>query len=349
MQYMFSKFFSPISPFRIFSISALCSVVALALVWTLLGVQATLVVLILMVIEVTFSFDNAIINARVLATMSQFWQRIFMSVGILVAVFGMRIIFPIIIVMASAHLSWSRVIDLALHHQEEYARVLTGAHPSIAAFGGMFLLMLCLHFMFDHTRTVQWVQAIERPLQRIGTAWLPGVMSLVVLGFVVLLPANHHPLQTLTAGCIGIVVYFALHTISELMERSQDTKKGALLKTGMAGFMAFLYLEVLDASFSLDGVIGAFAVTQNVIIIAVGLGIGALWVRSLTLFMVHHKILKAYRYLEHGAYYTIGLLAAILLIGLFYEIPQVVIGSIGVVVIAASIISSRRAVKKSNS
>jgi hypothetical protein len=310
-----------------------------------MGAEAALLVLILMIIEVTFSFDNAIINARVLATMSHFWQRIFMSVGILIAVFGMRIIFPVVIVMASAHLSWARVIDLALHHQEEYARVLIGAHPSIAAFGGMFLLMLCLHFMFDHTRTVQWIQAIERPLQRIGTAWLPGVVSLVVLGFVALLPANHHALQTLIAGGVGIVVYFALHTISELMERAQDTKKSALLKTGMAGFMAFLYLEVLDASFSLDGVIGAFAVTQNVIIIAVGLGIGALWVRSLTLFMVHHKILQAYRYLEHGAYYTIGLLAAILLIGLFYEIPQIVIGSIGVVVIAASIISSRRAVK----
>lgn len=343
---MFSKLLSPTSPFRIFSISALCSVIALALVWMFMGIEATFVVLILMVIEVTFSFDNAIVNAKVLATMSHFWQRIFMSVGILVAVFGMRIIFPIIIVMASAHLSWSRVIDLALHHQEEYARVLVGAHPSIASFGGMFLLMLSLHFMFDHTRTVHWIQAIERPLQRIGTAWLPGAVSALILGFIVLLPANHHPLQTLLAGSLGIVVYFALHAISEIMERSQDAAKGALLKTGMAGFMAFLYLEVLDASFSLDGVIGAFAVTQNVIIIAVGLGIGALWVRSLTLFMVHHKILHAYRYLEHGAYYTIGLLSAILLIGLFYEIPQVVIGSIGVVVIAASIISSRRAEKK---
>jgi len=342
---MLSKPFSHTSPFRIFSISALCSLVALALVWMLMGPKAAFVVLILMVIEVTFSFDNAIINARVLATMSDFWQRMFMSVGIIIAVFGMRIIFPIIIVMASAHLSWSRVIDLALHHQEEYARVLVGAHPSIAAFGGMFLLMLCLHFMFDHTRTVQWIQAIERPLQRIGSAWLPAFVSAVVLMTVVLLPANHHPLQTLVAGCIGIFVYFFLHTVSELMSRGQDTKKGTLLKTGMAGFMAFLYLEVLDASFSLDGVIGAFAVTQNVIIIAVGLGIGALWVRSLTLFMVHHKILKAYRYLEHGAYYTIGLLAVILLIGLFYDIPQVVIGSIGVIVIAASVISSKRVTK----
>jgi hypothetical protein len=313
------------------------------LVYISLGWQATLVTLLLVILEVTFSFDNAIINARVLTTMSDFWQRMFMSVGIIIAVFGMRIVFPIVIVMASAHLSWSRVVDLALNHQEEYARVLVGAHPSIASFGGMFLLMLCLHFLFDHTRTVHWIQMIERPLQRIGTAWLPSATSILVLLFITLLPANHHALQTLVAGGIGIFVYFFLHTVSELMSHGQDTKKGAILKTGMAGFMAFLYLEVLDASFSLDGVIGAFAITQNVIIIAVGLGIGALWVRSLTLFMVHHKVLKAYRYLEHGAYYTIGLIAAILLIGLFYEIPQAIIGSVGVVVIAASVISSKRA------
>lgn len=335
----------PSSPgtIRLFSSSAIISFVTLVLVYIFLGWQATLVALLLVVLEITFSFDNAIINARVLTTMSHFWQRMFMSVGIIVAVFGMRIVFPIVIVMASARLSWSRVVDLALHHQDEYARVLVGAHPSIASFGGMFLLMLCLHFLFDHTRTVRWIQFIERPLQRIGTAWLPSATSALILAIIIALPINHHPLQTLIAGGIGIFVYFFLHTVSELMERSQDTKDGALLKTGMAGFMAFLYLEVLDVSFSLDGVIGAFAITQNVIIIAVGLGIGALWVRSLTLFMVHHKVLKAYRYLEHGAYYTIGLLAAILLIGLFYEIPQAVIGSIGVVVIGASIISSKRA------
>lgn len=334
---------SPSRTIRLFASSTIISLITLVLVYLFLGWQATLITLLLVVLEVTFSFDNAIINARVLTTMSHFWQRMFMSVGIIVAVFGMRVVFPIIIVMASARLSWPRVVDLALHHQEEYARVLVGAHPSIAAFGGMFLLMLCLHFLFDHTRTVHWIQVIERPLQRIGTAWLPAGTSALVLAVIVLLPANHHALQTLVAGCIGIFVYFFLHTISELMSRGQDTKKAALVKTGMAGFMAFLYLEVLDASFSLDGVIGAFAITQNVIIIAVGLGIGALWVRSLTLFMVHHEVLKAYRYLEHGAYYTIGLLAAILLIGLFHEIPQAVIGSIGVVVIAASIISSKRA------
>jgi hypothetical protein len=343
---MFARLFHHRSPFRIFIVSAIFSALALGLTWYFMGIQAAFVVFILMIIEVTFSFDNAIINARILATMSDFWQRIFMTIGIVIAVFGMRIIFPIIIVMVSSRLSWSRVIDLALHHQEEYAHVLIGAHPSIAGFGGMFLLMLCLHFMFDKTRSVHWIHVIERPLQRIGTAWLPAILSVVVLTTVVALQPHHHQMQVFVAGCVGIVVYFLLHAISEAMERSQQTKQLGALKVGMAGFMAFLYLEVLDASFSLDGVIGAFAVTQNVIIIAVGLGIGALWVRSLTLFMVHHKILKAYRYLEHGAYYTIGLLALILLVGLFYEIPQVVIGSIGVVVIAASIVSSRHATKR---
>lgn len=335
--------------FRLFATSAVVSLLAIFGVLIFVGPAAALTVAILMVIEVTFSFDNAIINAKVLGTMSQFWQRIFMTIGILVAVFGMRIIFPIIIVMASAHLSWGSVVHLALYDQAAYARVLVGAHPSIAAFGGMFLLMLCLHFLFDKTRTLHWISAIEHPLQRIGKVWLPAAICLVTIVVLALLPQNHAAQQTIAAGLIGIVAFLAVHGASALIERyhqrgnSTKGNQAPLLKVGMAGFMAFMYLEVLDASFSLDGVIGAFAITQNVILIAVGLGVGALWVRSLTLFMVRHKLLHAYRYLEHGAYYTIGILAIILLVGLFYDIPQLVIGGLGVGVIALSIVSSRRA------
>ena len=336
----------PPSPLRIFFISGLITLAALVLVFIYLGPAAAFVALMLMIIEITFSFDNAIINARVLATMTPFWQKMFMTVGILIAVFGMRLVFPIVIVMFSAGLPWGDVINLALHDPNKYAEALHGAHPSIASFGGMFLLMLTLHFFFDNNRTIHWLGGIERPMQVVGRKWLHAAVSSVVLLILAFLPFNHHPQETLTAGFAGILIYAVIHGVSEVFTKQREIaeKKKAFKttaqKAAMAGFASFLYLEVLDASFSFDGVIGAFAVTKDVVLIAVGLGVGALWVRSLTLYLVHHKVLDVYRYLEHGAHYVIGILAATLLVGLFYDIPEAVAGLIGIVVITLSISSS---------
>lgn len=336
--------------FRSFGGSIIISILALTFVYFYLGWQATLVTLALMVIEVTFSFDNAIVNAKVLNTMSAFWQHIFMTIGILVAVFGMRIIFPILVVMLSAGLSWGKVLDLALNHPQEYASALNGAHTAIASFGGMFLLMLALHFLFDKERTVHWLSFLERSMQKIGHWWMPTIISILMLTVVVSLPANHHPKETLLAGVVGIATYLAISGLSTFFtkqhEKSEKKAGKKLLKTGMAGFSAFIYLEVLDASFSLDGVIGAFAVTQNVVLIAIGLGVGAVWVRSMTLYMVRHKVLHAYPYIEHGAHYTIGVLAIVLLLGLFFSIPESVAGGVGVLIIIASIVSSKKADKE---
>lgn len=336
--------------FRSFGGSIIISILALIFVYIYLGWQAALVTLALMVIEVTFSFDNAIVNAKVLNTMSSFWQHIFMTIGILVAVFGMRIVFPILVVMFSANLPWNEVLDLALNNPEAYAAAINGAHTSIAAFGSMFLLMLALHFLFDKTRTVRWLNKIERPMQKIGHWWMPMVVSAAALALVTLLPANHHPKETAIAGVVGILTYLIVSGLSAFFtkqhEKSEKLAGKKLLKTGMAGFSAFIYLEVLDASFSLDGVIGAFAVTQNVILIAVGLGVGAVWVRSMTLYMVRHKVLHAYPYIEHGAHYTIGILAVVLLFSLFFSIPEAIAGGIGVIIIIASIIASKKADKE---
>ncbi len=334
------------SPLRIFFISAFITIVALILVYAYLGPSAAFVAFMLMIIEITFSFDNAIINARVLATMSPFWQKMFITVGMLIAVFGMRVIFPIIIVILTAGLSWGEVINLALHDPTKYAEALHGAHPSIASFGGMFLLMLTLHFFFDNSRTIHWLGRIERPLQVIGRKWLHAVVCILILVILTFLPFNHHPNETIIAGLAGIITYALIHGASEIFTKHRELsakKKGAVniaKAAGIAGFISFIYLEILDASFSFDGVIGAFAVTQDVVLIAIGLGVGALWVRSLTLYLVHHKVLDVYRYLEHGAHYVIGILATTLLIGLFVEIPEAIAGLIGIVVIGFSIASS---------
>lgn len=335
----------PHSPTRIFAVSVFISIAALVFVGATLGVQAALLTLALIVIEMTFSFDNAIINARILNTMSPFWQKMFMTVGILIAVFGMRIVFPIVVVMLGAGLSWQEVLNLALNSPDEYSEKLHQAHPSIASFGGMFLMMLTLDFFMDRSRRVLWLKHLEGVMQKIGHVWMPTVVSLAVTGGLALIPANAHPSETIKAGVFGIVLYLVIKGLTELFSRRQggDSASGkAVIKTGLAGFTAFLYLEVLDASFSLDGVIGAFAITQNVILIAIGLGVGALWVRSFTLYMVHHKTLHTYHYLEHGAHYTIAVLSIFLLSSLFVGIPEAIAGIAGIAIIALSVVASKR-------
>lgn len=335
-------------PFRIFAVSSLITAGALGASGYYLGLPAALIVLVLIVIEVTFSFDNAIINARVLMGMSRFWQQVFMTVGILIAVFGMRLVFPVVLVMATAGLSWTQVVDLALNRPEDYAREIQAAHTGIASFGGIFLLMLCLHFFLDRRRTVLWAVPLERRLQKIGGRWVYGLISLAVLTVITILPWNQHPAETFIAGVSGLATYTLIHGLAELFSRKQskDTMSGTAQKAGMAGFAAFMYLEVLDASFSLDGVIGAFAVTQDVMLIAVGLGVGALWVRSLTIYMVRRQILGQYRFIEHGAHYTIGILAVFMLISLFIDLPEAVAGLGGIAIIGASVINSIQAKRK---
>lgn len=337
------------SNIRIFLASAIVSVIVLLAVVLGRGLPALIVTCILIIIEVTFSFDNAIVNAKILKGMSNLWQQMFLTVGVVIAVFGMRIVFPIFIVMASAGLGWSAVIDLALHDHEAYARALLGAHEAIASFGGMFLLMLGLHFLFNKNRQIHWLKPVEERMARLSRSWIPLALCAAVLAFVTLL-AGGKQLAILLAGGAGIVGYGLIHGFSTIFEKRFESKSARkVAKTGTAAFVAFLYLQVLDASFSLDGVIGAFAISKDVILIAVGLGIGALWVRSLTIYIVHRKTLDTYKYLEHGAYYTITVLALMLLISLFVEVPQFVTGGVSVAIIVTAVVSSLRANKLSAS
>ncbi|MBP9667717.1 DUF475 domain-containing protein [Candidatus Saccharibacteria bacterium] len=327
--------------FRIFFISAIITVISLLFVKIQMGSAALFTTLVLILVEIMFSFDNAIINARVLAGMSRFWQQMFLTVGMLIAVFGMRLIFPIILVTLTTGMSIPGVINIALHHPAKYAEAVTAAHPYIASFGGMFLLMLAFSFFFDPGRKVLWISLLERPLQRMGKWWIYTGISVAILGLIVCLPANHHPMETLVAGLIGVVLQLLLGKFNDSFTVTSAKKANSAL----AGFMAFMYLQVLDASFSFDGVIGAFAITNNIFYITLGLGIGALWVRSLTIMMVRRKTLQTYRYLEHGAHYTIALLAAVLLLGLFVQVPEAIAGITGLVIVGAAIASSAISIK----
>ena len=336
------------SPVRIFAFSVVATLATLIGVALGLGWKALYITIILMIVEITFSFDNAIINAKVLERMSPFWQKLFLTVGIFIAIFGMRVVFPILIVSVTAGLGWGTVIDLALNNPDEYARHLDEAHPVISAFGGAFLLMLAFQFFFDDERDVLWIRRLEKRLQRLSHwMWAPTVTGLTLLG-IAFLPMNTHARQTIMAGALGTLTYVVIQLLVRVMDRVQNkrtpSKSGKLV--GMAAFLTFIYLEILDASFSFDGVIGAFAITSDVVLIAAGLGIGAVWVRSLTVFMVRRGTLKNFIYLEHGAHYTVFVLAMIMLGSALWHVPELIPGLAGIGLIGASIAASIRARQK---
>ncbi len=327
---------------RHFGISLLLSLIVCALGVRFLGLSALWPLLILIVIEIVFSFDNAIVNAKILGRLSPLWQDLFLTVGIVIAIFGMRLVFPIVIVALAAHLGVWDVWHLALRHPEQYAAKLNLAHPLIASFGGAFLLMLTFDFFLNGTHKVLWIANLERRLRQLSSWWLPAVMGVGVVAAAALL-SHEHSSQILRAGLLGIATFLVMHVFTKLLGRNQPAGSHVV---GWAAFSLFMYLQVLDASFSFDGVIGAFAITNEVILIAAGLGVGALWVRSMTVYMVRQGTLDQYRFLEHGAYYTIAVLAVALFISLFVEVPDAITGLIGVGIIGGAIVSSIEARKR---
>lgn len=326
---------------RRFASSIALTVIAIVGAGVVLGPGAAITTLVLIAIEVAFSFDNAVINAKILERMSKLWRRLFLTVGMLIAIVGMRLFFPIVIVSVTANLGWQRVIDLALNQPQQYAHYLEAAHTSISAFGGGFLLVLVLIFFLDHEREIVWLDRIERPLQRLGGAlWIGPVVGSVAIIITSVLSQDSS--TVLRSGLSGVFLFTLIHlAITGLDKLTGASKAGNFVGWGAA--LAFIYLEVLDASFSFDSVLGAFAITNIVPIIAIGLGVGAFWVRSLTLYIVDEGTLAEYRYLEHGAHYAILVLAVALLVSIFVKIPDAVTGLAGLGVIGASIIASREA------
>lgn len=300
--------------------------------------------LVLGVLEVSLSFDNAVVNAGVLRDMDAFWRRMFLTIGILVAVFGMRLVFPIVIVAVAAKVPLFSVIQMALGNPAEYSKHLHDAYPAIAAFGSMFLLLVFLNFLFDTARERHWLGGFERKMSQLGK--LDSIATMVALcvlfGTRWFVPEAMR-YEVLVAGMAGIILYVGVDLIASLFGESEHVDEtGAVTVIKRTGVAAFIYLEVLDASFSFDGVIGAFAITRDVVIIMLGLAIGAMFVRSMTIHLVKRGTLNKYVYLEHGAHYAIGVLALIMLVGIVHHVPEWITGLLGVVFIAASLWSSVR-------
>lgn len=333
---------------RIYAFSTTVSVALLIFAGIETGLKGFFLVLTLAALEVSLSFDNAVVNARILRRMSKAWRKAFLTIGILIAVFGVRIILPILLVSLAVGTSFGSVVDLALNNPEEYGHKLHEAHPMIAAFGGIFLLMIFLEYFFESRRT-KWIPGPERVLEKIGSMKNIGpiiAVSGILLASRLVRPEDQE--TVIIAGLAGLLIYMVIHSIDNLLQRSgieKSLQKG-VNQTFKAGLIGFIYLEIIDASFSLDGVIGAFAITNDILLIAIGLGIGALYVRTITVHMLERGTLDEYRFIEHGAHYAIGVLAVIMLITLKFEVPEVITGLAGLTIIVASVVHSRIATRR---
>lgn len=312
------------------------------------GLEALFICAVLAVMEVSLSFDNAVVNAAVLKNMSEFWRKLFLTVGMIIAVFGMRLLLPIAIVALASGMGYVETAQIAINDPARYGAALHAASVPISSFGGVFLLLVFLNFIFDSERKIHWLGALERRLGKVGkidtSAAVVALISLLV--FTKFVPETDRA-GALFAGLLGVLIYLAIDGFKsvaqdvEVDEISPGTAVAETAKRG--GIAAFLYLEVLDTSFSLDGVVGAFAISKDVVIIMLGLAIGAMFVRSLTIYLVRQGTLDQLIFLEHGAHWAIGSLAALILIGgAGYHIPEWITGLLSAFIIAISAWSSLR-------
>ena len=299
---------------------------------------------VLAALEIALSFDNAIVNANKLVEMTPIWRQRFLTWGILIAVFGMRIVFPVAIVATFAWINPCAAMHLALSDPDEYSHIIHQSHSSIAAFGGTFLIMVSLKFFIDEGKSVDWIVGLERNLRKWSSIrGFEIALVLLIISFMSQVVHESQQASFLLSAISGLLIFTLVDGLGSFLD---DYSNSTANMGARGGLGAFLYLEVLDASFSFDGVIGAFALTTNIILIAIGLGIGAMYVRAMTIMLVEKGTLQQFRYLEHGAFYSIFALSIIMFAQSIIEVPETITGAIGAVIIGLSLYSSVRYNKK---
>ena len=306
------------------------------------GFLALFIVCVLSILEVSLSFDNAVVNAMKLEKMTKEWQHRFLTWGIIIAVFGMRLLFPILIVSVFAKISLLETAKITLTNVDKYTHYLHLTHAPVLFFGASFLMMLFFHYFFNENKNIHWIKFLEDNMAKLGN--IEGIETVLTLGIIYVVQ-NFLPEQTRLAvvlsGLSGVMLYIVIHGLSQWMDKhAPHTNINCAKQSFKAGLVSFLYLELIDASFSLDGVLGAFALSKDVIIITIGLAIGAMFVRSFTIMLVDKKTLQKYVFLEHGAHWAIGVLAVIMFCSTIKEVPEVITGIAGLVLIIWAFISS---------
>lgn len=306
------------------------------------AIPAVLTMLMLAGLEISMSFDNAVVNATILRHMSPFWRKMFLTIGMFIAVFGMRAFFPLVIISVTAGTSLLESGKIALFDHERFQDIMLNAHMSIMGFGAAFLLMVGLNYFVQKEHETHWL-----PFEKWFEKLPEGIASRVVVFWVILSPVLAgvyltHPAEFLgfakSVG-VGFASYMALEGIKHVVGGGDIASLAA-----KHGILAFLWLELIDASFSVDGVVGAFAITNDPILIMIGCGlVGAMTVRDATVYLVETNKLDSYEFLEPAAMWAIIALVAIMFVSAFgIEVPEIVAGGISIAIIVAGVVSSIR-------
>jgi uncharacterized protein len=300
-------------------------------------VESIAIVIGLVVFEVVNSVDNAVVNATVLKTMSALWRKRFLLIGIITSVFLVRFLLPLLIVWISVPTMSVSDIFLAFSGQSDIAaKAIELQKPIILMFGGVFLLYLYFHWLFLEKKEPLF---IERYLKEKHGVWFFAfaAISLVVIMYL----ARASPMVMLAAA-IGSATFFILYGLKETAESSESNMMAG--SSGLSDLSKFVYLEVLDTTFSFDGVVGAFAFTINLLLILVGLGIGAIVVRELTIKGI--DTIGKYKYLKNGALTSIGFLGLFMLVESFgIELPSYIPTIVTFIVIGIAFYKSRQIIK----
>lgn len=267
----------------------------------------------LILFEIITSIDNAVINAEVLSTMGQKARKWFLTWGLLIAVFLLRGILPFIIIWASnPSLAPAEVLTAAFSSDERVIRAVEQSSPILLIGGGIFLLFLFFNWLFMEPKNygIKGESFFHRQ-----SIWFYAVIS-IILSVVVWFSLRINPYMAFGA-VVGSTAFFISHGFKQNAEAQEEK----LLQKGKSDISKIFYLEVIDATFSIDGILGAFAFTFAVPLIILGNGIGALAVRQITVGNIER--VKRYKYLKNGAMYSILGLGVIMILDSFgFHIPE---------------------------
>jgi hypothetical protein len=275
--------------------------------------------------ETVTSIDNAIINAEVLATMGERARRWFLLWGILIAVFLIRGLLPWLIVWATVpQLGFLGALTATFQSDPRVNEAIGQSAPILLAGGGTFLVFLFFHWLFLEEKRYGLIG--ERFIHRQGV-WFYAVVSVLLTGLV-WFALQRNPYMAFGA-VVGSTAFFITHGFKENAERSERE----LMRGNLSDVSKIFYLEVIDATFSIDGVLGAFAFTLSVPLILVGNGLGAVVVRQLTIGNIQR--VKKYAYLKNGAMYSVLILGTIMMLDAYglhvpaWVSPVITFGAVG--------------------
>ena len=292
----------------------------------------------LILFETVSSIDNAVINAQVLSTMSQRARRWFLIWGLLIAVFLLRGLLPFAIVWAvNPGLGPIGAITASFSSDPRVHEAVEKSAPILLSGGGIFLIFLFFHWLFLEPK--KFGLKGERFIQSQGV-WFYAVVS-IILSAVVFLALQIDPLMAFGA-VVGSTAFFITHGFKQNAEQAErNLVAGSKTRSDLS---KILYLEVIDATFSIDGVVGAFAFTLSVPLILLGNGVGAFVVREVTLHNIER--IQKYIYLKNGAMYSIFCLGAIMLLDSFgFHIPEWFTPVVTVVIIGYFFLKSKAVLK----